>query len=76
DLTNAMKTLVISQTFGSWDELDQSISSYAKSQNFVSIIYESEYNDRICQNHRYACEHQGHSGTSKTNIAKVNGKHE
>ncbi|CAG8843350.1 15106_t:CDS:2, partial [Gigaspora margarita] len=65
-----LDALVISQTFGSWDKLDHFISSYAKSQNFVSVICESEYKDGICQNHRYACEYQGHSGTSKTNIAK------
>ncbi|CAG8625769.1 24142_t:CDS:2 [Gigaspora rosea] len=41
DLTNAMKALVIGQTFGSWDELDHFISSYAKSQNFVSVIRHS-----------------------------------
>ncbi|CAG8543742.1 19575_t:CDS:2 [Gigaspora rosea] len=69
-LANTMKALIISQMFGSWNELDHFISSYAKSQNFVIIIHGSEYKDGICQNHRYVCEHQGRSGTNNTSIAK------
>ncbi|CAG8729897.1 6965_t:CDS:2 [Gigaspora margarita] len=35
--------------FNNWDELDRFITLYAKSQNFVSVICESEYNNKqIC----------------------------
>ncbi|CAG8816171.1 368_t:CDS:2, partial [Dentiscutata erythropus] len=66
DLTNTMKAPVIGQMFGSWDELDYFISSYTKSQNFVSIIRGSEYKDRICRNRRYVCEYQVRASCPKT----------
>ncbi|CAG8787380.1 10037_t:CDS:2, partial [Cetraspora pellucida] len=58
------------QEFCSWDDLDHFILFYTKSQNFVSVIRRLEYSDGICRNRRYACEHQGHSGTNKTSIAE------
>ncbi|CAG8768995.1 543_t:CDS:2, partial [Racocetra persica] len=37
---------VVGQIFGSWEELDHFVSLYAKSQNFVCITHESEYDNR------------------------------
>ncbi|CAG8854656.1 38113_t:CDS:2, partial [Gigaspora margarita] len=67
---NVIDEPAVEQIFGSWNELDRFISFYTKSQNFVSVIRGSEYSDGICRSRRYACEHQGHSGTNKTGIAE------
>ncbi|CAG8784653.1 6604_t:CDS:2, partial [Dentiscutata erythropus] len=58
-------TPVVGQTFSNWDEIDRFISLYAKSLNFVSVIRSSEYNNGVCQSHRYACKHQGYSETQQ-----------
>ncbi|CAG8758604.1 44534_t:CDS:2, partial [Gigaspora margarita] len=64
---------IVGQTFKSWEELDQYISLYAKSQNFASVIRGSEYNNGFCRSRRYACEHQGHnSAKNKTCILSIN----
>ncbi|CAG8675885.1 19562_t:CDS:2, partial [Gigaspora margarita] len=44
--------------FNNWDKLDYFIILYAKSQNFVSVICGSEYDNKVCRSHQYACEHQ------------------
>ncbi|KAF0520633.1 hypothetical protein F8M41_016183 [Gigaspora margarita] len=45
---------MVGQEFNNWDELDHFITLYAKSQNFVSIIRGSEYDNKVCRSRRYA----------------------
>ncbi|CAG8620310.1 18259_t:CDS:2 [Gigaspora rosea] len=40
-----VNTPVVGQTFSNWNEIDRFISLYAKSQNFVSVIHGSKYNN-------------------------------
>ncbi|CAG8610227.1 16301_t:CDS:2 [Cetraspora pellucida] len=47
DLANIMNEPAAGQIFGSWNELDHFISFYAKSQNFVNVIYGSEYRSEL-----------------------------
>ncbi|CAG8570703.1 23018_t:CDS:2, partial [Racocetra persica] len=44
-LAKALDAPIVRQMFGTWEELNQFISLYARSQNFVSVICGSEYDD-------------------------------
>ncbi|CAG8775182.1 20867_t:CDS:1, partial [Dentiscutata erythropus] len=71
NLAEALDAPIVGQTFSTWEDLDRFISLYARSQNFVSVIRGSEYDDSICRSRRYACKHQGRNIVkNKTNIAE------
>ncbi|CAG8656737.1 6109_t:CDS:2, partial [Gigaspora rosea] len=62
---------MVGQEFNNWNELGRFITLYAKSQNFVSIIRGSEYDNKVCRSRRCGCEHQVRNITkNKTSIVE------